>query len=1272
MYKKQFSLLKIKASERDGDSDGAGVPADRRATENVPSLSHRGSIARQLAGATDTLVRSPEASYDDPLGLKVIHRPSGQRRIDIIFIHGLGGSSRMTWSKNRDPSLFWPLQFLSHEPDISEARFLTFGYNVNFKPGSGKAKISILDFAKDLLYDLKYAQDDTGAELEDLRMGEKRIIFVVHSMGGLLVKEAYMQGQNDPVYQDIVKSISSIVFLSTPHRGTHLAETLNRILQVSFITSPMQFIAELAGGSQTLQKLNEQFRHVAPKLQIVSFYETRPTQLVKRTQIMVLEKDSSVLGYPGEISKPLDADHHGVCKFESPEDPAYITVRNVLKSLVGKAEPQAAGKRDRSRDGSSMDFEQCLSVPDSPEKDYNFFRDRWVPGTCAWILSHETFHGWINDDFQKPRLLWIHGSAASGKSILSSFIIDHLVQLGLPCSYYFVRFSDLKKRAPSMILRSLACQLARVFLPYAERLHQLEAATTDFKTANFRSIWQWLYKQTLLQLGTDNPLYIVIDGLDEAESPGDLVRLFADLQLTSLPLRVLIVSRKTHEISSAWIKLGRQVHTEIIRTEGNRDDFRSYIEQEMDVAGEESYRQHVTNKLLDQARGNFLWIHLAVQKINTCHTTMEVEEALANLPPGMEGLYDRMAASVQLQAARTNERHSLGKRILGWATCAQRVLSVEELSDALKHEGLIEIHRTVGDLCGGFVVVDIEDKVSMIHETAREYLIRAGDDFERPMFIDRKATHYLLFRRCIDRLTDPVLRSLVARNKNPALLDYATRFWFVHLSSCIFADSDALSAVVAFLKGPHVLTWISVAAKTQELRTLVVASRYLTDIVTKLRRAETGKPLEFHQALNTIEGWATDLVKIVGKFGNSLLKNPDSIFKLIPPFCPENSAIFQQFGRKESKSLYVGGSSNTMWDDCLARFSMDEGLVASVVVTGGSRIAILATIRNFSFINVYDAVTFERQRQIAHPERVTNIHLNNSGSLLLSYGYLTTRVWDLTTGDCVKALKNPARRPRPHTIQFIDDDCAVLVGGEDRCVRAFSLDEEGDSRWHIKANIEEQSLEGTTLNFPMCSELSPDGTMIAFGYRSYPLTVWELEPPMLVGQCSLELDATDMTVQDSTFGEVFRVTWHPLSDERQVFGLTQIGLLFKWSPYDDWPSATVQTGAQNMNVSEDGSLIATGDAVGAVKVFATADLSLLYQLSSQDPVMCITFSTDARRLYDVRGRYGNVWQPNTLARLAETSEYPDHTSDSMSEVESFTKLSLQPEHNFVRVDTSSA
>jgi triacylglycerol esterase/lipase EstA (alpha/beta hydrolase family) len=94
-----------------------------------------------------------------------------------------------------------------------------------------------------------------------------------------------MQGQNDPNYQEIIKAVSSIIFLSTPHRGTNLAEVLNRILQVSFATNPMKFIAELASGSQMLQKLNEQFRHIAPRLQIVSFYETRPTTVMK-TQIV--------------------------------------------------------------------------------------------------------------------------------------------------------------------------------------------------------------------------------------------------------------------------------------------------------------------------------------------------------------------------------------------------------------------------------------------------------------------------------------------------------------------------------------------------------------------------------------------------------------------------------------------------------------------------------------------------------------------------------------------------------------------------------------------------------------------------------------------------------------------------------------------------------------------------------------------------------------------------------------------------------------------------
>jgi hypothetical protein len=49
-----------------------------------------------------------------------------------------------------------------------------------------------------------------------------------------------------------------------------------------------------------------------------------------------VEKDSSTLGYPNEISAPLVADHHGICKYASPKDTNYMKVRDLLKSLISR------------------------------------------------------------------------------------------------------------------------------------------------------------------------------------------------------------------------------------------------------------------------------------------------------------------------------------------------------------------------------------------------------------------------------------------------------------------------------------------------------------------------------------------------------------------------------------------------------------------------------------------------------------------------------------------------------------------------------------------------------------------------------------------------------------------------------------------------------------------------------------------------------------------------------------------------------------------------
>lgn len=103
--------------------------------------------------------------HTDPLGLNVVHAPLSTPIVDIIFVHGLGGTSQKTWSRNRDPELFWPREWLPFEPELGTARVLSFGYNANFA-SAGRDIFNIADFAKDLLFGMKFGVDENANELE--------------------------------------------------------------------------------------------------------------------------------------------------------------------------------------------------------------------------------------------------------------------------------------------------------------------------------------------------------------------------------------------------------------------------------------------------------------------------------------------------------------------------------------------------------------------------------------------------------------------------------------------------------------------------------------------------------------------------------------------------------------------------------------------------------------------------------------------------------------------------------------------------------------------------------------------------------------------------------------------------------------------------------------------------------------------------------------------------------------------------------------------------
>lgn len=133
-------------------------------------MSHQTS-AYVYSGRISDNSRKNRETDPGPVGLYILYTPDNGHKVDIVFVHGLGGTSRRTWSKNEDPELFWPLKFLPLEPDICRARILTFGYNADFR-AAGNASTSVLDFAKDLLFDLKYAKYEQQKDLDIGNVGK--------------------------------------------------------------------------------------------------------------------------------------------------------------------------------------------------------------------------------------------------------------------------------------------------------------------------------------------------------------------------------------------------------------------------------------------------------------------------------------------------------------------------------------------------------------------------------------------------------------------------------------------------------------------------------------------------------------------------------------------------------------------------------------------------------------------------------------------------------------------------------------------------------------------------------------------------------------------------------------------------------------------------------------------------------------------------------------------------------------------------------------------
>lgn len=102
------------------------------------------TLARRDGSNSDVLSDNSKG----PFGLTTLFSPAESVIADLVFVHGLGGGSRSTWTKSSDSSLFWPQEWLPQDPAFHDVRIHSFGYNSNWEKES---TLNIHDFAKSLL-----------------------------------------------------------------------------------------------------------------------------------------------------------------------------------------------------------------------------------------------------------------------------------------------------------------------------------------------------------------------------------------------------------------------------------------------------------------------------------------------------------------------------------------------------------------------------------------------------------------------------------------------------------------------------------------------------------------------------------------------------------------------------------------------------------------------------------------------------------------------------------------------------------------------------------------------------------------------------------------------------------------------------------------------------------------------------------------------------------------------------------------------------------------
>ena len=263
--------------------------------------------------------------------------------VDVVFVHGLWGGVFFTWRQREQAG------FDSGPLAGSDADFSFCWPRDWLLEGEGHVRLLGCDFDSYLsqwgnncpTQNFKRSLDERSEDmLEGLvraGVGSRPVIFVGHSMGGLIIKKMLLlaQASANQTFQSLAENTKGVVFYSTPHEGSEIAK-MNTVMK--YIIFPSVEVQELEINNPALSSLNECFKQFVAKFKtrVISFGETQPTRHLGM-DIKFVPEWSADPGVGEFHAVPYN--HIDICKPENVKSILYRKLSSLMWDCLDDASP---------------------------------------------------------------------------------------------------------------------------------------------------------------------------------------------------------------------------------------------------------------------------------------------------------------------------------------------------------------------------------------------------------------------------------------------------------------------------------------------------------------------------------------------------------------------------------------------------------------------------------------------------------------------------------------------------------------------------------------------------------------------------------------------------------------------------------------------------------------------------------------------------------------------------------------------------------------------